>query len=66
MDDAHVVEVLDGVQDLTDELAGVFFCVEALLDDAVEEFPTGHPGPSQGFKRLKAAAPKFHTELHVY
>lgn len=44
VDDAHVVEVLDGVQDLTDELAGVFLCVEAFLDDAVEELPAGHPG----------------------
>lgn len=52
VDNAHVVEVLDGVQDLTDELAGVFLCVEAFLDDAVEEFPAGHPGTRHGLSSI--------------
>ena len=37
MDDAHVVEVLDSVQDLADELAGISLCVETLLHDPVKQ-----------------------------
>lgn len=41
---AHVVEVFDGIQDLQNELTGVFLCVETLLYDTIEELPAGHPG----------------------
>lgn len=41
---AHVVEVFDSVQNLLNELTGVFLCVEALLYDTVEEFPARHSG----------------------
>lgn len=51
--DAHVVQVLDGIQDLTDEHAGVFLRVEAFLDDTVEEFPAGYTGPRHGFTRFQ-------------
>lgn len=44
MNYAHVVEVFDSIQNLPDELAGIFLGVEAFLYDTVEEFPTGHPG----------------------
>jgi len=37
VDDGHVVQVFDRVQDLVDELAGVSLRVEALLHDPVEQ-----------------------------
>lgn len=43
VDNAHVMEVFDSTQDLLDELAGILFCVEALLYDAVKQLPTRHP-----------------------
>lgn len=39
MDNAHVVQVLDSVEDLPDQGAGVPLGVEALLHNAVKEFP---------------------------
>lgn len=42
MDDPHVVEVFDCVQDLVDQLAGVSLCVEAFLHDPVEQLPSRH------------------------
>ncbi len=44
MHNAHVVEVFDGIQNLLNELTGIFLCVEALLYDTIEEFPARHPG----------------------
>lgn len=37
------MEVFDCIQDLLNELTGVFLRVEALLYDAIKEFPTRHP-----------------------
>lgn len=42
MHNAHVVEVFDSIQDLLNELTGIFLCVEALLYDTIKEFPTRH------------------------
>lgn len=43
VDDAHVMQVLDGVKDLPDQGAGIPLRVEALLHNAVEELPTRDP-----------------------
>lgn len=43
MNNAHVVEVFDSIQNLLNELTGIFLCVEALLYDTIKEFPAGHP-----------------------
>lgn len=42
MDDPHIVQILDGVQDLVDELAGISLCVEAFLYNPVEQLTTGN------------------------
>lgn len=42
MDDPHIVQILDGIQDLVDELAGISLCVEAFLYDPVEQLATGN------------------------
>lgn len=41
--DAHLVKVVDGIQHLSDERAGVLLCVEALLHDAVKQLAAGDP-----------------------
>ena len=43
MYDAQVMQVLDGVQHLEDEAAGIPLRVEAFLHNAVKQFSTGHP-----------------------
>lgn len=43
VNNAHVMEVFDSIQNLLNELAGIFLCVEALLYDTIEKFPAGHP-----------------------
>lgn len=52
VDDAHVVEVLHRVQDLLDEFAGVLLRVEALLNDAVKQLPSGDPASGAPGSRL--------------
>lgn len=42
MDDPHIVQILDSIQDLVDELAGISLCVEAFLYDPVEQLTTGN------------------------
>lgn len=39
MNDTHVMQVLDGIEDLPDQGAGIPLSVEALLHNAVKEFP---------------------------
>lgn len=37
VDDAHTVQVVDCIQYLSDQCAGIFLCVEALLHDPVKQ-----------------------------
>lgn len=41
--DAHFVQVVDGIQHLSDQRAGVLLCVEALLHDAVKQLAARDP-----------------------
>lgn len=43
MNDSHVVEIFDCVQDLVDELAGISLCVEAFLHDPVKQLASRYP-----------------------
>lgn len=43
VDDAHIVQVLDSIQHLEDEAAGIPLCVEAFFHNAVKQFPSRHP-----------------------
>lgn len=43
MHNSHVMEIFDSIQNLLNEFTGIFFCVEALLYDAVKQLPTRHP-----------------------
>lgn len=45
---AHGMEIVDCIQDLPDESAGVHLSVEALLYDAIKQFPSGYPGSTDG------------------
>lgn len=47
--DAHGVQVVDRIQHLSDEPAGIHLRVEALLHDPVEELPSRHPGGTNSF-----------------
>lgn len=42
MDDPHIMQILHGVQDLVDELAGVSLRVETFLYDPVKQLPSRH------------------------
>lgn len=42
--DAHRVQVVDRIQNLPDEPAGIHLRVEAFLHDPVKELPSRHPG----------------------
>lgn len=53
MHNAHVVEVFDSIQDLLNELTGIFLCVEALLYDTIKEFPTRHSVFSMWIRKKK-------------
>lgn len=39
---AHVMQVFHSVQDLLDELTGIFLSVKSFFHNPVEEFATGH------------------------
>lgn len=43
MYDAQVVQVLDSIQHLEDEAAGISLCVEAFFHNAVKQLPSRHP-----------------------
>lgn len=51
MDDPHIVQILDSIQDLVDELAGISLCVEAFLYDPVEQLTTGNTENWANLKR---------------
>lgn len=40
MYDAQIVQVLDGVQHLKDEAAGIPLCIEAFFYNSVKQLPT--------------------------
>lgn len=42
MDDPHIMQILDGIQDLVDELASISLCVEAFLHDSIKQLATGN------------------------
>lgn len=42
MHNAHLVKVVDGIQHLSDQRAGILLCVEALLHDSVKQLAARH------------------------
>jgi hypothetical protein len=40
VDDVVVVQVIDGLEDLSNRLRGILFCESALLADTVEQLPS--------------------------
>lgn len=61
---AHVVEVFDSVEDLLNELTGIFLCVEASLYDPIEEFPSRHPAPER-MEETGRTQPTYLTDLNI-
>lgn len=47
VDDAHLVQVVHSIQDLSDQRARVFLCVETFFHDSVEQLATGNPEECQ-------------------
>lgn len=45
--DAHGVQIVDCIQDLSNEPTGVHLCVEAFLNDAVKQLTSRHPVSKQ-------------------
>lgn len=53
VDDAHSVQVVDGIQDLPDQGACIFLGVEPLLNDAVEKLSPRHSGKHNRIQRYE-------------
>lgn len=68
VDNAHVVQVLDSIEDLPDQGAGVPLGVETLLHDAVKELsprdPVGSGSAGQHGPPGHPRAPRRHSQLH--
>lgn len=43
VDDAQLVQVVDSIQDLTDQRARILFCVKSFFHYSVEQFAAGNP-----------------------
>lgn len=43
VDDPHIVEIFDCIQDLVDELAGISLCVETFLHNPVKQLTSRYP-----------------------
>lgn len=48
MHDPQAVQVGDGAEDLTHQMAGILLCVGAALHDAIKQLATRHPGGARG------------------
>lgn len=68
VNDAHVMQVLDGIEDLPDQGAGIPLSVEALLHNAVKEFPPRDPAGMGSTRQHGPPAPleppQRHSQLH--
>lgn len=53
MHDAHSVQVVDSIQDLPDQGAGILLGVEPFLDNAVEKFSPRHSGKHNRTQRCE-------------
>ena len=42
VDNAHSMEIVDGIQDLADEGAGIFLCVKSFLHYPIKQLSTGY------------------------
>lgn len=42
MDDAHSVKIVDSIQDLADESAGIFLCVKSFFHYPIKQLSTGY------------------------
>lgn len=42
VDNAHSMEIVDGIQDLADESAGIFLCVKSFLHYPIKQLSTGY------------------------
>jgi hypothetical protein len=47
VDDALAVHIVDGLEDLLDQIGRVLFRVAALLDDPVEQFAAAYPAAAR-------------------
>lgn len=51
--DAHSVQVVDSIQDLPDQGAGILLGVEPLLNNAVKKLSPRHSGKHNGMKKCE-------------
>lgn len=42
MDDAHSVKIVDSIQDLADQSAGIFLCVKSFFHYPIKQLSTGY------------------------
>lgn len=74
MDHSLFVHVVDGLQDLPDEVGSVLLRVRAFLDDPIEQFTTGHPDRAHKHTKytLRNMADVMvvyidaHTQIYIY
>lgn len=62
VDNTHVMEVFDSIQNLPDELTGIFLCIEAFLDDAIKQLTARHPGQRGRDSVIRSDAGKNYTQ----
>lgn len=60
---AHVMQVFHSVQDLLDELTGIFLSVKSFFHNPVEEFATGHSANGKTERCLQSRLS--HTHQHT-
>lgn len=53
MHDAHSVQVVDSIQDLPDQGAGILLSVEPFLNDAVKKLSPRHSGKHDGMQKYE-------------
>lgn len=60
VDDPHIVEVFDCIQDLVDELAGISLRVETFLHNPVEQLTSRYPARRKAWKTVKESCTLFY------
>lgn len=50
VDDAHSVKIVDSIQDLADQSAGIFLCVKSFFHYPIKQLSTGYTWPFFCFK----------------
>lgn len=65
MDNAHSMEIVDSIQDLANQSAGIFFCVKSFLHYPIKQLSTGYTVVCLFKKKKKRTNKKFEGTCEI-